>query len=161
MNQQRKRRRSFQRMAVIVRTPGDNSSVTLISRQNGHFARICTRESQFTARNRLRKPPAWTPTNDLSNYRQMRFWNKTENAQLTSLKRFQCLILRLYWEMVDSHCSSSMKFPAFPASFALFTSTWREKPASRHREATRRAATMLAEQFQFRLGWICCRCCCC
>lgn len=77
--------------------------------------------------------------------RQYAQCNFTKHTILTSLKRFQCLILRLYWEMVDSHCSSSMKFPAFPASFPLFTSTWSEKPASRHRQATTR--TMLLKQF--------------
>lgn len=50
-----------------------------------------------------------------------------QRGGLTSLKRFQCLILRLYCEMVDSHCSSSMKFPA---SLTLFTSVWQVKPAN-------------------------------
>lgn len=66
-------------------------------------------------------------------------WGSSEvrgRAQLlTSLKRFQCLVLRLYWEMVDSHCFSSMKFPAFPATFPLFTSAWSETPTSTHRQA--------------------------
>lgn len=81
----------------------------------------------------------------------------TLNTALTSLKRFQCFILRLYWEMVDSHCSSSMKFPAFPASFPLFTSSWSVKPASRHRQATTRTTTMLLRQF----GQGCISYCCC
>lgn len=55
----------------------------------------------------------------------------TENGQLTSLKRFQCLILRLYCEMVDSHCSSSIKFPAFSASFPLFASARTEDTSAR------------------------------
>lgn len=59
-----------------------------------------------------------------------------ENTALTSLKRFQCLVLRLYWEMVDSHCSSSMKFPTLAVSFPLFASTWSETPTSRYRQAT-------------------------
>jgi len=53
-----------------------------------------------------------------------------QHGGLTSLKRFQCLILRLYCEMVDSHCSSSMKFPVFSASLTLFTSVWKVEPAS-------------------------------
>lgn len=53
-----------------------------------------------------------------------------QHSGLTSLKRFQCLILRLYCEMVDSHCSSSMKFPVFSASLTLFTSAWTLEPAS-------------------------------
>lgn len=51
-------------------------------------------------------------------------------STLTSLKRFQCLILRLYCEMVDSHCSSSMKFPDFSASRTLFTSACKVDPAN-------------------------------
>lgn len=51
-------------------------------------------------------------------------------STLTSLKRFQCLILRLYCEMVDSHCSSSMKFPAFSASLPPFASACRLDLAS-------------------------------
>lgn len=54
----------------------------------------------------------------------------SKHSGLTSLKRFQCLILRLYCEMVDSHCSSSMKFPVFSASLTLFTSAWMVEPAS-------------------------------
>lgn len=53
-----------------------------------------------------------------------------QHGGLTSLKRFQCLILRLYCEMVDSHCSSSMKFPVFSASLTLFTSVWKVEPTS-------------------------------
>lgn len=51
-------------------------------------------------------------------------------AGLTSLKRFQCFILRLYCEMVDSHCSSSMKFPVFSASLTVFKSVWKAESAS-------------------------------
>lgn len=53
-----------------------------------------------------------------------------QHGGLTSLKRFQCLILRLYCEMVDSHCSSSMKFPVFSASLPLFTSVCKVDPAN-------------------------------
>lgn len=37
-------------------------------------------------------------------------------CRLTSRKRFQCLILPLYCEMDDSHCSSSMKLPGVSPS---------------------------------------------
>lgn len=56
--------------------------------------------------------------------------SRSTHSGLTSLKRFQCLILRLYCEMVDSHCSSSMKFPVLSAPFTLFTSAWMAEPAS-------------------------------
>ena len=65
-------------------------------------------------------------------------------AGLTSLKRFQCFILRLYCEMVDSHCSSSMKFPVFSASLTLFKSVWKAESASTTSGTRRHARSVIS-----------------
>lgn len=50
---------------------------------------------------------------------------------LTSRKRFQCLILPLYWAMEESHCSSSMKLPGLSPSLAALPSPSAQATASR------------------------------
>lgn len=46
----------------------------------------------------------------------------SQPCRLTSRKRFQCLILPLYCEMDDSHCSSSMKLPGVSPSLSPLAS---------------------------------------
>lgn len=86
----------------------------------------------------------------VSEHTQLKPEEYTENGQLTSLKRFQCLILRLYCEMVDSHCSSSIKFPAFSPSFPLFASARTEVTSAR--SGTRRNAKCLIPTVNSRLA---------
>lgn len=137
------------------------------------IAPVCTSGWQWTVRKKKKKKMSLRSVHcGSAEVKIQRAQIMTLNTSLTSLKRFQCLIFRLYWEMVDSHCSSSMKFPAFVASFPLFTSTWSETPTSRHRQTTDPTTTMLVKQFG--LGcilflllllllsssqWSCCCCC--
>lgn len=71
-------------------------------------------------------------------------WNTCMKCELTSLKRFQCFILRLYCEIVDSHCSSSRKLPpVLSGSFPLRTAPWTPQHPAKTKSRTWRSIALL------------------